>query len=145
LENYLSILLTICRNGPSIINTRSNITYWVLYFCKTNFKDYYIFKINILLTENLFVWILSNWVHQKIQQNIKQIIYSNKGLTHSATHLVSRIWKKCQSLLFKNFENQNSNNVIIKWKIKGEHVCLYRRMCNGNNNYIFIHFYLFYW
>jgi len=32
--------LIIYKNGPSIINTASDITF-VLYFCKITFKDYY--------------------------------------------------------------------------------------------------------
>jgi len=58
----LSILI-ICKNGPSITNTISNLTY-NLYLCKSIF----LLSTNILMTKKLLVWIL-NWVDQNYQKN----------------------------------------------------------------------------
>jgi len=35
------ITMSMCKNGSSIINARSNTTHILLYFCEIIFKDYY--------------------------------------------------------------------------------------------------------
>jgi len=69
----------ICKNGPSIINTRSNIKS-NLYFCKTIFRDYFILIINIVITEKLLFRIL-NLVHQHLKKKRfpKQFTVNEKG------------------------------------------------------------------
>jgi len=58
----------IYKNGPSIMNTRSNTTS-ILYVCTTIFKNYnIILSINILITEKPLV-LISNKVHQHLKKN----------------------------------------------------------------------------
>jgi len=59
--------LIICKNGQSILSTKSNIIS-VIYFCKIACKSYYL-RMIILITEKLLSRI-SNWAHKNVKNEI---------------------------------------------------------------------------